>query len=243
MDNRLAQSFCHPQINNNNNNSDEDGSKQANLLSKSLDAKTLRSLRNRTNSDGRGGIPLNNGIHTFVTQKKEYSCDRSAGNDSTKQTKISQQINQHHEPVSATRSVPRNIGNRDEPDINSPPTAIKPMSPLRAAINAGSFMYCSSEEKNDQRNKVPSTNKKGLQSQSAVNKFNKTVRLSDKQKLDFKKAAEDFDKILSNLRNYDAASDSSSTGSHSSISDSACDFDMPSHEDIKNILCQDESYV
>ncbi len=195
-------------------------------LSKSLDSSKFRSLRNRSNSDGRSGIPLSNGIHTFLTQRKSQ--------DENNDAKRSPKEQRSHQTVTFTHSV-HPIYRTTESSQEGDSTANKAISPLRAAINAGSFMYCSDDVKKDARI--------GLEKSTRVSSKNEnnTEHLSENQKQDFTKAAEDFDKILSNLRNYDAVSDSSS--SHSSISDQACDLDIPSQEDIKNILCQDESYV
>ncbi|XP_065057900.1 uncharacterized protein LOC135685764 isoform X2 [Rhopilema esculentum] len=176
------------------------------ILSKSLDSKGLRALKVRPDNENCDSIPLSNGVHTFVTQRK------SLNTNGTSAITISPK-SEHSNGVKGTPSL----------DRHSPS--------LRAAIEAGTFMYRKNDATKGPRfdiNEPIERNNNQLQTDCFVERPRK---LSDR-------TAENFDQILAGLKDLDDVSSSSS-----SSTDIVSEVDVPSHEDIKNILCQDESYV
>lgn len=205
-------------------------------LHSSLDTASLRSMRTRSNSDGQNGIPLSNGIHTFITQRKNSRSNDPAQNVTTDFSRNDAPF--RHRLVQNTISASPRVPNTSH-STDSDSSTDGPISPIRAALNAGTFMYRSESAKkreykvindisqhNGQSSKIEQNN-----NHVALEYTNRARRISDK-------AAEDVDAILSNLKS--AGSERSSS---SSVADSVGDVDAPSHEDIKNILRQDESYV
>ena len=202
-------------------------------LATSLDSAGLRSLRLRSGSGGQNSVPLSNGIHTFITQRRNQTITEDTENKPHR----TEHSSSHATVTSTVSANPRLTpygGERDN----------KPPSPLRAAIDVGSFMYRPSEREylptadslheNGHRNTGRHVN--GIHSPKAErnnNDENSAPTLDRKQN---DRNVEDFDKLFSSLK---SRADSNSTIS----SDSVGTVDVPSHEDIKTILCQDESYV
>ena len=189
------------------------------MLSKSLDSKGLRALKVRPDNENCNSIPLSNGVHTFVTQRK------SLNTNGTSAISISPK-GEHSNVVKGTPSLHANPPSKvfvGSVDRHSPS--------LRAAIEAGTFMYRKDDATKGPRfdiNEPMERNNNQLQTECFVERPRK---LSDR-------TAENFDQILAGLKDLDDVSSSSS-----SSTDNVSEVDVPSHEDIKNILCQDESYV
>ena len=189
------------------------------MLSKSLDSKGLRALKVRPDNENCNSIPLSNGVHTFVTQRKGLNTN------GTSAISISPK-GEHSNVVKGTPSLHANPPSKvlvGSVDRHSPS--------LRAAIEAGTFMYRKDDATKGPRfdiNEPMERNNNQLQTECFVERPRK---LSDR-------TAENFDQILAGLKDLDDVSSSSS-----SSTDNVSEVDVPSHEDIKNILCQDESYV
>ena len=205
-------------------------------LHSSLDTASLRSMRTRSNSDGQTGIPLSNGIHTFITQRKNSHSNDPAqnitsdfsGNDAPFRHRLVQNT------ISASPRVPLTSYSTD-----SDSSTDGLISPIRAALNAGTFMYRSESAKKREYKVINDIlQHNGQSSKIEQNNNHLTSEFTNRARKITDKEAEDVDAILSNLK-----SASSQRSSSSSVADSVGDVDVPSHEDIKNILRQDESYV
>ena len=205
-------------------------------LHSSLDTASLKSMRTRSNSEGQTGIPLSNGIHTFITQRKNSRSNDPAQN-------ITSDFSRNDAPfrhrlvqntISASPRVPLTSYSTD-----SDSSTDGLISPIRAALNAGTFMYRSESAKKREYKVINDISQhNGQSSKIEPNNNHLTSEFTNRARRISDKEAEDVDAILSNLK-----SASSERSSSSSVADSVGDFDVPSHEDIKNILRQDESYV
>lgn len=206
-------------------------------LATSLDSSTLRALRAQAVSGSQNVVPLSNGVHTFITHR------RNTNEHIESKVPTSECLPRHSTLSSTVSATPRLMTSYWKEHDR------KQTSPLRAAIDVGSFMYRPGETSANGHftfTDVPQVNGDGHKKQEngiAVMKNESNNNNSTKSNLDRnrakksdEKAAEDFDKLISTLK---SRTDSSSTNS----SESAGNLDVPSHEHIKTILCQDESYV
>ena len=203
-------------------------------LAKSLDSSGLRSLRARSESSGQDSVPLSNGIHTFITQRRSPAYGHENMEVKTLEKSRS---SQHHETVSNTLSASARL-------ITTQWSESKPSSPLRAAIDVGSFMYRPGAATTKDQFTLNEIRLENWNQEEKKDVWN-TEKNNNEERLDLRcerlqksngKAAEDIGKLLSSLKSQ---ADSVSTDS----SDSVGNLSVPSHEDIKTILCQDESYV
>lgn len=207
-------------------------------LAKSLDSAGLRALGLRSGIGGKDSVPLSNGIHTFITQRRHTN---SYSNNDCKPGK--------HENIPSHAALKCTVSANSR--LIQAERDNKPPSPLRAAIDVGSFMYRPSDaSQRDYASRVNSQQENGhaegsshvngICSPEKNNNFNLDLNsdVSRNQSLKLSgRNVEDFDKLLSSLK---SRTDSDNTNSST---ESVGTLDVPSHEDIKTILCQDESYV
>ena len=209
-------------------------------LATSLDSAGLRSLGLSSGTGGQNSVPLSNGIHTFITQRKNTN---STSNDDSRSS-VPERFSAHPVVTSTVSASARltssSAGERDQ----------KLASPLRVAIDVGSYMYRPSDAPpknylttiNDrhENGQVDSSNLVNGICESESERNNNDIRSDVTRKQPLKlcdSGVEDFDKLLSSLK-----SQTDTLGTNSSA-ESVGNLDVPSHEDIKTILCQDESYV
>ena len=208
-------------------------------LGTSLDSAGIRALGLRSRASRHDSIPLSNGIHTFITQRRSPNLSGSSKGRTTKYDNCSSQSPASRSMPSSPLLMTSQSGEHDH----------KPTSPLRAAIDLGSFMYRPSDASNgDFSSSIEGRQENGfvvshvngvcsLETENNNNEFkcdgtlhSQSLKLGDK-------IVEDLDELISSLKNRTDGSDSSSS------TESVGNLDVPSHEDIQTILCQDESYV
>ena len=208
------------------------------VFATSLDSAGIRALGLRPGIGGKDSVPLSNGIHTFLTQRRHTNASGSNDGKPAKHEGTSS-----HATVRSTVSAnPRLVMQQAERD-NKPP------SPLRAAIDVGSFMYRPgdashreylSNSRHENGHAEGSIHVNGICSHEKNNNFNNDLTSDVPRNQPLKLSSrnvEDFDKLLSSLK---GRTESDTTNSST---ESVGALDVPSHEDIKTILCQDESYV
>jgi len=208
-------------------------------LGTSLDSAGIRALGLRSRASRHDSIPLSNGIHTFITQRRSPNFSGNSKSRTSKHDNCSSQSPASSSMQLSPRLIVPQSGERDH----------KPASPLRAAIDLGSFMYRPSDtSQGDFSSTVEGRQENGfvvshmngvcsLETENNNNEFKCDGTLNSQSLKLGDKIVEDLDELISSLKNGTDGSDSSSSA------ESVGNLDVPSHEDIQTILCQDESYV